>query len=124
MLINIALVALGAIFGVLARFLLSRWMKKRWPMPFPLATLLINWSGSLLLGVLVGSGASSHWQLLIGTGFMGSYTTFSTFKLENMELYVKQQHTLLISYLCFSYIGGIALAGAGLWLGHQLYLGL
>lgn len=120
MLVNIGLVALGALFGVLARFLLSRWMKKRWPMDFPLATLLINWSGSFLLGVLVGSGAGSHWQLLIGTGFMGSYTTFSTFKLENMELHLKQKHKILIGYLCLSYAGGIVLAGVGLWLGHGI----
>ncbi len=120
MLVNIGFVALGAVFGVLARFLLSRWMKKRWPMDFPLATLLINLSGSFLLGMLVGSGAGSHWQLLIGTGFMGSYTTFSTFKLENIELHLKQQHKVLIGYLCLSYVCGIVLAGVGLWLGHEM----
>ncbi|MFD1887575.1 fluoride efflux transporter CrcB [Paenibacillus wenxiniae] len=120
MLVNIGFVALGAVFGVLARFLLSRWMKKRWPMEFPLATLLINWSGSFLLGVLVGSGAGSHWQLLIGTGFMGSYTTFSTFKLENMELHLKRKYKMLIGYLCLSYVVGMALAGVGLWLGHGI----
>jgi len=120
MLINIGWVALGAIFGVLARFLLSRWMKKKWPMDFPLSTLIINLTGSFLLGLLVGSGASSQWQLLLGTGFMGSYTTFSTFKLENMELHLKQQHKVLIGYLCLSYVAGILLAGVGLWLGHQI----
>ncbi len=120
MLVNIGFVALGAVFGVLARFLFSRWMKKRWPMDFPLATLLINLSGSFLLGMLVGSGAGSHWQLLIGTGFMGSYTTFSTFKLENIELHLKQQHKVLIGYVCLSYVGGIVLAGVGLWLGHEM----
>ncbi|WPP42546.1 fluoride efflux transporter CrcB [Paenibacillus hunanensis] len=120
MLVNIGFVALGAVFGVLARFLFSRWMKKRWPMDFPLATLLINLSGSFLLGMLVGSGAGSQWQLLIGTGFMGSYTTFSTFKLENIELHLKQQHKVLIGYLCLSYAGGIVLAGVGLWLGHEM----
>ncbi len=120
MLTNIGWVALGAIFGVLARFLLSRWMKKRWPMDFPLSTLIINLTGSFLLGLLVGSGASSQWQLLLGTGFMGSYTTFSTFKLENMELHLKQRYKVLISYLCLSYVAGIVLAGVGLWLGHQI----
>lgn len=121
MFINILLVAGGAILGVLARLLLSNWMKRRWPMDFPLATFLINSAGSFLLGLLVGSGATQHIQLLIGTGFMGSFTTFSTFKLENIELHLQQKHATLFSYLSLSYICGIVLAGLGLLLGH-LYL--
>ncbi|MEW4370899.1 fluoride efflux transporter CrcB [Paenibacillus kandeliae] len=120
MLINILLVAVGAIFGVLARFLFSSWMKKRWQMEFPLGTFLINLSGSFLLGLLIGSGADHHMQLLIGTGFMGSFTTFSTFKLENMELRLKEKYPTLIWYLGLSYILGIGLAGVGMWLGHRL----
>ena len=120
MFINILLVAIGAIFGVLARFLFSSWMKKRWQMEFPLGTFLINLSGSFLLGLLIGSGADRHMQLLIGTGFMGSFTTFSTFKLENMELRLKGKYPTLIWYLGLSYILGIGLAGVGMWLGHRL----
>ncbi|WP_017813457.1 MULTISPECIES: fluoride efflux transporter CrcB [Paenibacillus] len=121
MFINILLVAAGAVFGVLSRLLLSNWIKRKWPMDFPLATFLINSSGSLLLGLLVGSGADNHIQLLIGTGFMGSYTTFSTFKLENIELHLKQKHTTLFSYLGLSYICGILLAGLGILLGHLYF---
>ncbi|WP_411343465.1 fluoride efflux transporter CrcB [Paenibacillus sp. WLX1005] len=121
MLINIGLVALGAIFGVLARFLFSNWMKKIWSKEFPLGTFLINLLGSFLLGLLIASGANNHMQLLIGTGFMGSFTTFSTFKLENMELRLKEKHNTLICYLGLSYIFGIGLSGVGIWLGHQLW---
>lgn len=120
MLFDIGWVALGAIFGVLARFLFSSWMKKRWSMEFPLGTFLINLTGSFLLGLLAGSGADRHLQLLIGTGFMGSFTTFSTFKVENMELRLEEKYTTLICYLGLSYILGIGLAGIGLWLGHRI----
>lgn len=121
MFVNIVLVACGAVLGVLTRLLLSNWIKRKWPMDFPLATFLINLTGSFLLGLLVGSGADSHMQLLIGTGFMGSYTTFSTFKLESIELHLKKKHTTLFSYLGLSYACGILLAGLGILLGH-LYL--
>lgn len=118
MLINILLVSVGAIFGVLARLLLSNWMKTKWPMQFPLATLCINISGSFLLGLLFASGLNSHFQLLIGTGFMGSYTTFSTFKLENIELHLKKKYRIFWSYMGASYILGIGFAALGLWIGN------
>jgi len=96
-------------------------MKTKWPMQFPLATLCINVSGSFLLGLLFASGLNSHFQLLIGTGFMGSYTTFSTFKLENIELHLKRKYRLFWSYIGASYILGIGCAGLGLWVGNTYF---
>ena len=60
--------------GALARFLVAR---------FPSGTLVVNLSGSLLLGVLVGAGVDGDASRLAATGFVGAYTTFSTWMLES-----------------------------------------
>lgn len=118
MLFNMVMVAIGAVFGVLARLLLSNAIKRKWQTEFPFATLVLNLSGSFLLGLLFASGLNSHLQLLIGTGFIGTYTTFSTFKLENIELHLKQKYRLFWSYIGASYILGIGCAGLGWWVGN------
>lgn len=59
---------------------------KRNKTSFPIATFLINITGAFLLGYIIGSGVTTGWQLLLGTGFMGAFTTFSTFKLESVQL--------------------------------------
>jgi fluoride exporter len=53
---------------------------------FPWETILINVTGSFLLGLLVGSGAGSRWLDVVGTGFLGGYTTFSAASLETAGL--------------------------------------
>lgn len=118
MLINMLLVSIGAVFGVLIRLLLSNRIKKKWQTQFPIATLLINISGSFLLGLLFASGLNSHFQLLIGTGFISTYTTFSTFKLENIELHLNKNYRVFWSYMGASYVLGIGCAALGLWVGN------
>jgi CrcB protein len=84
--------------GAVARFLLDSSVKRRWSSPFPWATVVINATGSLLLGVLAGvvllHGQPAVWQTVIGTGFCGGYTTFSTASFETVRL-VQQNHRLL-----------------------------
>lgn len=59
---------------------------KRNKISFPIATFLINITGAFLLGYIIGNGVTTGWQLVLGTGFMGAFTTFSTFKLESVQL--------------------------------------
>ena len=59
---------------------------------FPLATLVINVTGSMVMGVLIAifafkGGGSQHWRLFLTTGILGGYTTFSTFSLDVALLY-------------------------------------
>lgn len=114
MILHGALVALGGFFGAIARFGISNWFKKRYSSPFPIGTLFINLLGAFLLGFIIGKGANQLWQLLLGTGFMGAFTTFSTFKLENIQLHSDRNWKIIALYLGASYTFGILLAFLGM----------
>lgn len=120
MILNGALVAIGGFFGAVSRFGISQWVKKRYTFAFPVATLAVNLAGSFLLGLIIGSGIGKHWESLLGTGFMGAFTTFSTFKLENIEIHANRNWKVLLSYLAISYVGGVFLAFVGMSVGAQL----
>jgi len=113
-------VAIGGFFGACARYGLSDWAGKRFPSRLPRATLFINLSGSFLLGVLLGAKPGEAAYLLLGTGFMGAYTTFSTFNTENVQLIRNKAWGTLALYMAASYALGIALAFAGTWIGAAL----
>lgn len=119
MIINGILVGIGGFFGALARYLISEYQKKLAP-SFPYGTLIINLLGSLLLGLFTGSSISPSWMLLLGTGFMGSFTTFSTLNFESVQLRLNQEWGKLFWYLGISYTIGIVLAAIGYLLGLQL----
>ncbi len=79
---------LGAL-GAVTRYLTVEWMARWWRKPFPLAIFLINISGAFLLGVLTtafASPAQLNTRLLLGVGFLGGYTTFSTLSYETVAL--------------------------------------
>jgi len=113
-------VAVGGVLGALARYGIITWLTKRFPSLLPRATLFINLSGSFLLGVLFGADVSGSFYLLAGTGFMGAYTTFSTFNVENVQLMRKREGRVLAVYMTVSYAVGIALAFAGVAVGTAL----
>ncbi len=114
----VLLVAIGGCLGAIARYCLSGWIGKRCPSAFPYGTLAVNLLGSFLLGVTAGSGAPSDASLFVGTGFMGAFTTFSTFKWETVQLWKRRERRTMLLYLTISYSLGIALAGLGFALGE------
>ncbi|MDP7991894.1 fluoride efflux transporter CrcB [Bacillus sp. MHSD_36] len=112
--IETLLVAIGGFFGAITRFAISNWFKKRNKTSFPIATFLINITGAFLLGYIIGNGVSTSWQLLLGTGFMGAFTTFSTFKLESVQLLNLKKCSTLLLYISTTYIIGILFAFLGM----------
>jgi CrcB protein len=104
--------------GALARFLLDAWTKQRWRSSFPLATVVINVTGSLLLGALAGvvlfHGQSSTWQTIVGTGFCGGYTTFSTASFETVRLVERGERKLALLNAIGSLVLSVAACAAGL----------
>jgi CrcB protein len=84
-------VGLGGAVGAVARFAVSRWALARFGASFPVGTLLVNVSGSFVLGVLAGlvtrgAGVPYGARLLLGVGFCGAYTTFSAFAIDTIAL--------------------------------------
>ena len=84
---TLALVLLGGALGAVCRFLVSR-LAERLSRPLPWATFLVNIAGALLLGLLAGAGGALPGWLgaLVGTGFCGALTTYSTFGYETVRL--------------------------------------
>ena len=116
----VLMVGIGGFFGAISRLWVSQFVSKRFVSGFPAATLVINLIGSLLLGIMVGSGIKGSLLMLLGTGFMGAFTTFSTFKLEAIQLHMDKRKKEFILYNVLSYGGGILLAFLGIELGMLL----
>ena len=93
-------IALGAVVGASARYFVSGFTTKALSSSFPYGTLLINISGSFLLGfflVLTGERilVDARWRWLIAVGFCGSYTTFSSYAFETFALFEQGQWFLV-----------------------------
>lgn len=93
-------IAIGAVVGAGARYFLSRYVARVFLSTFPYGTLLINVTGSLLLGfflILTSERmlVDPRWRLLVAVGFCGSYTTFSSYAFETFA-YIEQGQWLLM----------------------------
>ncbi|MDP7977042.1 fluoride efflux transporter CrcB [Bacillus multifaciens] len=116
---NILLVSIGGFFGAIARFYISTIAKEKYGDSFPYGTFFINIIGSFLLGLLYGTGVAKMWILLCGTGFMGAFTTFSTYQLEMIQLIHKREGQKAFLYFVMSYVIGIGSAFVGFYMGRM-----
>lgn len=115
------LVALGGALGAPARYLLDRAVQSRHDGPAPWGTLAVNLVGCFVLGVLLGLSQSrdlpSGVTLVVGTGFCGALTTYSTFGYETVRLLETGARRTAVLNVALSLTGGLAAAAAGLALG-------
>lgn len=108
-------VAIGAAIGAPARYFTDRYVQSRTESVFPWGTLTVNVVGSLALGALVGSGASGTIVALVGTGFCGALTTYSTLGYETHRLLRDRSLLLAALNVLGSLAAGLAAAGLGYW---------
>jgi CrcB protein len=121
MLKTILYIALGGAIGSVLRYLTSVFVNKYWANQFPLATLLTNILGCLIIGFLIGileknNLANSNLKWFLITGFCGGYTTFSTFGYENYSLFQSNNSFLAFGYIALSILLGIFAVWLGLFL--------
>ena len=109
----------GGASGAPTRYLADRWIQSRHRARFPFGTLAVNLAGCFVLGLLAGGvahgGWSTHTYALLGTGFCGGLTTFSTFTVEIADLRRARLPLRAVGYVVLSVAAGIALAQLG-WL--------
>ncbi|MDT4902785.1 MAG: fluoride exporter, partial [Pseudonocardiales bacterium] len=112
-------IALAGSAGALARFLLDGAVRSRWAPNFPWATLIINVSGSLLLGILTGlvlfRGDPTDLRVIIGTGFCGGYTTFSTASFETIRLLQRGSIAAALGNMSGTLALTVGAGALGLW---------
>lgn len=116
----LALVMLGAAVGAPSRWALDRFIQTRHPSAFPWGTFTVNVLGSLLLGLVLGAAAPASQVALIGTGFCGGFTTFSTFSFETVRMAEEGRSRRAAVYVAASLLVGLAAASAGWWLGTAI----
>lgn len=112
--------AFGGFFGAISRYALSQFISQKFPSVIPYGTLAVNLLGSFLLGLVVGMQVSPLIYQSIGIGFMGSFTTFSSFSLENVQMMYRQRWRSMLFYTIFSIVSGIFLAIMGYAVGAGL----
>lgn len=111
-------VAGGGILGAWMRFFVTNRINRRFNGSFPLATFLINVTGAFLLGYLYAltrphTALDTLLRSDVGIGFIGSYTTFSTFSYESVLLYDRRARIVSFAYVGASIACGLAAAGLG-----------
>jgi CrcB protein len=106
--------------GAVARFLVDGAVSRRVASTFPVGTLVVNLSGCFVLGLLDGLLLPTDVALILGTGVIGSYTTFSTWMFETQRLGEERQLSPAVWNLAWSVLAGTVAAAAGLWVGSTI----
>ncbi|MFD7644587.1 fluoride efflux transporter CrcB [Kitasatospora sp. NPDC059795] len=123
---NWLLVIVGAAVGAPLRYLTDRAVQARHDTVFPWGTFAVNVAGSLVLGLLTGAvavgAASSQLQLLLGTGFCGALTTYSTFSYETLRLAESGARFYAVVNVAGSVVAGLGSAFTGWAIAQALWV--
>lgn len=115
------LVALGGALGAVARAVLSTAILSRWPSRWPAGTIVVNVTGCLLLGLVIGiltarPQLSPGWRAFAAVGVLGAFTTFSTFEHETLVLLQRGDAGSAIGNVAISLVAGLV----AVWLGQAV----
>ena len=119
---QLAVISLGASAGAVLRWLAGLWLDARWP-GFPLGTLFVNCVGGLLVGVALAwfeRTPDELLRLLLVTGALGGFTTFSAFSVESLVLLQRGAWGLALGHALAHVVGALACAAIGLRLATLL----
>ena len=115
---SLLLVGAGGAAGSMLRFILQKYLNTN----FPYGTLLVNFMGCLLIGILLGMITKNHLneqgRLILVTGFCGGFTTFSAFTAEANQMMMEHKPVLFFAYLLISVTVGLAATFIGFKLFH------
>jgi CrcB protein len=122
-LLDALLVGGGGFFGANARYFLAKAIADRYGTTFPYGTLVINVTGSLIIGALLTyltnrAGISPNYRLLFVVGFLGAYTTFSTYTYDSLTLIQDNDWPRALLYLCSTVVLGMIAVTVGMWIGR------
>ena len=112
---QIAVISLGASVGAVLRWLAGLWLNERWQ-GFPLGTLFVNCVGGLLVGVALAwfeRTPDEMLRLLLVTGLLGGFTTFSAFSVESLVLLQRGEWALALGHTLAHVVGALASAAIG-----------
>lgn len=120
-------VSLGAIFGANARYLVGLWAAERLGVFFPYGTMIVNITGCFLIGLLnglaeIGLNVSPNLRLLLTVGFLGSYTTFSSFGYESMNLLRMGGFWAALTNILINIVIGLAAVALGMHTARMVLL--
>jgi CrcB protein len=119
------LISVGAIFGANTRYWLGTWLTEKLGSSFPFGTMVINVTGSFIIGFFMTLATERflidpRWRYLVVVGFLGAYTTFSTFAYDSFGLLQKGQWGAFLLNVFGSTVIGIAAVGLGIFCGKSI----
>ena len=114
---GIVFVGIGGALGALSRYGIGRVIQAKSDSVFPFGTFAANLIGPLLLGVLVSLHIGGNVYMLLGDGFLGAFTTLSTFMFEEINLFKENEKKNAVVYITTTLILGLAGYFAGYYLG-------
>jgi len=122
---NYLIIGAGGFAGAITRYALAIWIGQRWGRSFPLGTFVINVSGSFLIGLLMTIMAerfmvNPQWRLMLVVGFLGAYTTFSTFEYETGALLKDGEWLIAMLNVVLSVIVGFVALKLGEVIGKSI----
>ena len=123
---SVLIVALGGAAGAASRHIVGMWAMRLMGTGFPWGTLAVNIAGSFAMGVLIEMlalrlQASNELRLLIATGFLGGFTTFSAFSLDAVTLWERGEAGLAAGYILVSVVASIGALFLGLSLVRSIF---